>query len=299
MFSQSPNIIKMLNEFRVYFSTLVLLLFFSSLSAQTISVLSWNIKFLPRAFAHIGHRPLKRVEPIATHLIASEADVLVLQEAFDRKAKRRLKKSLNLVYPYTYGPANQEPGFKINSGILILSKTPLLYRGEVEFSDCEKEDCFARKGALLVETVVAGRRIQVLGTHLEAGGPSSIKLTQYHEVAGLLRSHQLFGIPQIICGDFNTNQTNTYLYQAMLNILQAEDGPLYGELQYTSDHMLNDMDLYNPNDRKVIDYVFYKPNGVQPQNIYREVLRYQYPWNKKQKDLSDHFAVWMKLTFDK
>lgn len=265
--------------------------------AQELNVLSWNIKFLPRVLAHIGHRPLKRVPYMADYLLKDSADVIVFQEAFDNVANRRLLKLLKEKYPYHIGPANKKGAFKISSGILIVSKVPMRERGTVDFKDCEKEDCFAKKGALLVEINWHGKLVQILGTHLEAGGPREIKLSQYQELAGLVRAHQNYGVPQLLCGDFNTAKSNNDLYPKMLNILQAEDGPLSGELQFTSDHLLNDMDSYDPTDRDVIDYILYKGNGVQPAFIYREVVRPMARWSKKHQDLSDHFGVRMRIRF--
>lgn len=264
---------------------------------QELNVLSWNIKFLPRVLAHIGHRPLKRVPYIAEFLLKDSADVIVLQEAFDNVANKRLLKLLKEKYPYHVGPANKKGWFTINSGILIVSKVPLRERGTVDFKECEKEDCFARKGALLVEIDWYGKLIQILGTHLESGGPREIKLSQYQELAGLLRAHQNYGVPQLLCGDFNTEKSNADLYPKMLHVLQVEDGPLSGELQYTSDHLLNDMDSYDPNNREVIDYILYKGNGVEPVYSYREVVRPMHRWSKKHQDLSDHFGVRLRIRF--
>lgn len=269
----------------------------TTLSSQPISVLSWNIKFLPRFIAHIGHYPLKRVKPISMRIQESGADIVILQEAFDRKANRRLINSLNTTFPFTAGPANQKPGLKISSGILILSKTPLVFLGQTEFNDCKGIDCMARKGALLVETVIDSIRLQILGTHLQDGGPLAYKLNQYQQIAGLLRAHEEYGTPQIICGDFNTDRTDTNLYRAMLKILRAEDVQSKGSLLYSYDQGLNDMETYDPNYRKLIDYTLLKANGLPPIQTQREIVRYQYSWHKKHKDLSDHFGLMLELMY--
>lgn len=260
-------------------------------SAQEFTIISWNIKFLPRILAHIGHHPLKRVAPIAGHLLRDTADVVVFQEAFDNVANRRLLKALKPLYPYHIGPANKKGAFKLSSGILIVSRYPLRELGTVDFRSCEKEDCWAKKGGLLVELSWQGRLIQVLGTHLEAGGGRNIKLEQYEELAGLIKTHQKPGVPQMLCGDFNTRASDNFLYPRMLETLGATDGPLTGELQYTSDHLLNDMSTYRPEDREVIDFILYKGNGLEPRFVQRSVLRYTHRWQKGHQDLSDHFAV--------
>jgi endonuclease/exonuclease/phosphatase family metal-dependent hydrolase len=288
---------------RNYFLLIVSCCFISFSFAQPVeekkelTILSWNIKFLPRFLGHIHHYPMKRVPLIAQKLIDSPVDIVVFQEAFDRSCNKKLKKLLLPYYPYCIGPANQKGGFKISSGVMIMSKLPIKELGTVDFKECEKEDCMARKGALLVETTFNGQRIQILGTHLEAGGGPDLKTTQYVELAGLLDKYKEANVPQLACGDFNTAKTNPVLYPRLLDLLHAEDGPLTGELQYTSDHALNDMDGYIPDDRDVIDYIFYRGNGVQPSFVKREVVRHTQQWHKKHKDLSDHFAVLMTIRF--
>lgn len=266
-------------------------------TGQQVTVLTWNIKFLPRILAHIHHYPMKRVPLIAAQLNALPYDIVVLQEAFDRSCNRKLKKLLHEKYPYCIGPANQKGGFKISSGVMIFSRYPLKWLGEVDFETCEKEDCMARKGGLLVEADVQGRRLQILGTHMEAGGSDALKTSQLVELGGLLDRFAESGVPQLACGDFNIASDNSRLYPYILYLLKAEDGPLTGELKYTSDHLLNDMESYNPSRRHLIDYILYRGNGVQPVSVTRQVVRHTQRWHKKHEDLSDHLAVRMDLVF--
>lgn len=290
---------------RIIFFLFLIMLSHKSGSCQndslnnSLTILSWNVKFLPRILAHIGHQPMKRVPLIAEKLITEQYDILVFQEAFDRSCNKKLIKLLKPIYPYVIGPANQKPGFKVSSGIMIMSKLKLKELGTIDFKECEKEDCMARKGALLVETIWKGITIQILGTHLEAGGSKELKTGQYTEIANLLDKYVQQGVPQFVAGDFNTHKESkdTTLYNRLIRILKAEDGPLSGELQFTSDHALNDMDSYNPNRRSVIDFIFYRANGVPYSFMKREVIRYQQRWGKKNSDLSDHFAVKMTVVF--
>ena len=56
------------------------------------------------------------------------------------------------------------------------------------------------------------------------------------------------------------------------------------------------MDYYDPDKRHLIDYVFVRRNGVKPISTLRSVKQIQQQWNKKHKDLSDHFPVILKMT---
>lgn len=264
---------------------------------KELRVLSYNIQMLPRWIAHLKHGPVKRARLIPEKLIADNIDIIVFQEAFDKHCMRIISKQLAPHYPYTAGPANDKKcGIKLNSGVMIFSKTPLKTLDSIDFTECEKEDCFARKGALLVETEWNGQTLQIMGTHMEAGGTLVLKTGQYLEIVAMMRKHAKQGVPQLMAGDFNIRK-GTDIYTSMLATFEMEDGDLTGELQYTSDHLLNDMGGYNPESRKVIDFVFYKANGVKPSFMQREVKRYMQRWSPKNEDLSDHFSVLMTLRF--
>ena len=264
---------------------------------RELRVLSYNIQMLPRWIAHMGHGPVKRAKLIPEKLIADSIDVIVFQEAFDKRCMRIMRRLLEPHYPHAAGPANDKKfGIKLNSGVMIFSKKPLKVLDSVDFTECEKEDCFARKGALLVELDWQGQPVQIMGTHMEAGGSQTLKAGQYIEILGMMRKHTRSGVPQLLTGDFNIRKGTT-LYEAMLASFGMEDGPLSGELQYTADGLLNDMKKYDPDDRKVIDFVFYKGNGIEPAYINREVKQYRERWHKDRQDLSDHLSVLMSIRF--
>lgn len=268
---------------------------------KELRILSWNIQMLPRLLLKICRGPMRRSRLIPGHVINDQPDIIVFQEAFDPRARRILKRGLKDTFPYRIGPANRA-GFRLktNSGIIIYSKIPIKELGTIDFNDCEDDDCLARKGALLVEAEWQGVSVQVLGTHLEAGGPPWIKKNQYAEIRGLIDAHRKDGVPQFLCGDFNTNHDDPELYPEMLKTLDVEDGPFFSELKFTDDPILNDMN-YSPgkteDNRDVIDYVFYRANGVQPHSMKRYVRQYQQRWSEKYKDLSDHNAVLMRVIF--
>ncbi len=269
---------------------------------RELRILAWNIQMLPRFLINISRGPMRRSRLIPQKLIDDQIDIIVFQEAFDGRSRRILKRRLRDTYPYMVGPANRTPGSIIgNSGVMMFSKFPLKHLGEIDFKDCQKEDCLARKGALLVEAEWQGTVFQVLGTHLEAGGPDSIKRNQYREILGLIDEYKKEGVPQFLSGDFNTHKgRNDGLYDDMMKTLGAEDGEFYGELKYTADELLNDMNEAKPGrepHREIIDYVLYRGNGFQPKSMKRYVRQYQQRWSKRYKDLSDHNGVLMRVVF--
>jgi len=263
-----------------------------------LRILSYNIQMLPRMLFRLSRGPIRRAKLIPAHLINDQIDIIVFQEAFDPRARRILKKRLKDTYPYMVGPANRA-GFRLktNSGVWIVSKIPIKELEQIDYKDCKADDCLARKGALLVEAEWHGVPFQVLGTHLNAGGPEWIRLNQYKEIRDLIDRHKKENVPQFLCGDFNTARSQDSLYQAMVHILDTQDGSFSGNLVYTDDPVMNDMNYCSKWDAKceVIDYIFYRHNGHKAKSTERHVRQYQERWSEKYKDLSDHNAVLMRV----
>jgi len=268
-----------------------------SIRSKEISIMTYNIKMLPRgANSFIHHFPLKRARLIPDKVIAEGTDVVVFQEAFDGVADRILRKKLKSAYPYNMGFQNRKlVSYKRAGGVLMFSKYPLTEIESIKYSQCKGIDCAGHKGSMLVEVAHPAGRFQLLGTHMQAGGTKEIKESQYAEAGELLRRHEQAGVPQFAAGDFNTKKADPVLYDTLVRALHAEDGAITGDLQFTSDHSLNDMEEYKPDKRNVIDYVFYIGNGVKPVSARRYVCRFMQPWDAKHKDLSDHFAMVLRM----
>lgn len=263
-----------------------------------LRILSWNIKMLPRQYnIAIKHHPLKRIKLISEQILSDSIDIVCFQELFDTKANKRMKAELSKQFPYVVGPANEARSiFRLSSGVIFFSRYPIRKLETLEFSDCQEEDCVARKGALLVEADVDGKKIQLLGTHMNAAGGEEVKIKQLVQIKKLIEKHSKSGIPQLICGDFNIKKTNRKLYQMMLDFFKASDGPISGEIQHTYDPKNNDMLTKEKGDARLIDFIFFRSNeNKESRESRREIKRYRKGWSKNNKDLSDHFALWMEV----
>ena len=256
-----------------------------------LRVLSWNIHMLPRLIKRTRRGPLKRAKLIPERIIGDNVDVIIFQESFDVRVRRILNRRLEDTYPYRTRPANVSLWrLKTNSGIVVHSKFPIRHLEEIDFTQCEGDDCLARKGAMLVEIDFLGQPIQLLGTHLEAGGPWEIKLSQYSEIKALVDRHKKDGIPQFLCGDFNTHQKDEDKYNTMLEMLDVEDGPLLSSWKYTAGTG-TDFKPKDPNKREVIDYILTRDNGFEAYTLNRYVRIYRSQWSEEYSSLSDHHAV--------
>ena len=268
-------------------------------SGTELKVLSWNIYMLPRIVKRTGQ--MQRAPHIAELLNASDYDVISFQEAFDKKARNLLAAELNEEFPYQWGPAYPNAGFlKTNSGIWFVSRLPITFVDQIEFNDCAGIDCRGRKGAVLIEVEKDGLTYQVMGTHLDSQPgkrDALIRIKQYDQIfTELVKKHEKPGVPQILCGDYNTRKREKQYYNLMLDKLDAKDGPYEGEIQLTYDGHNNDL-INNGKWTETLDYILLRENNVPFKKVVREVKINREDWHKKGqwKDLSDHYAVEINL----
>jgi len=271
----------------------------SSLSGNQIElkILTWNIYMLP--FCSELHLNCKRASFIAHKLAAYNNDIIVFEEAFDHQARKILRQKLKEEYPFMYGPANDSKfSFKTNSGIWILSKIPLRQLEQIEFKNRFGIDAFARKGAVLFEGEWHGQPFQLLGTHLQANSPDSIRSGQCREIATkLLKKYARSEIPQILCGDFNIEYDDKSNYRNMLTLLEAENGSLQGDLQSSYDEIDNKLAQKQNGKKSLIDYILVR-NAKAIRNIERKVFVLKEYTKDNFSDLSDHYGIEAFVHFD-
>ncbi|MCB9233862.1 MAG: sphingomyelin phosphodiesterase [Bacteroidia bacterium] len=266
-----------------------------------LPILSWNIAMLPR-FVSRFDKP-ERARHIARVLKDSDYQVIIFQEAFFRKSRRILRKGLGDAFPWQYGPANRGGlDHRTNSGIWIVSRIPLKYLNEIQFTQvATSDDKLARKGALMLEGSWEGQDFQVVGTHLNAGGPDSVRRSQMTEIAELLlEPNQREGVPQFVCGDMNTRHDEPR-YDFMLQTFQAVDGPYSGERQFTTDSQTNDLRKKpeQQTKRHRIDFILYRGNGCAEPWLDRQIPIIESQWSPEHKSLSDHHPVDIRIWFQK
>lgn len=268
----------------------------TSYSDEELKILSWNIYMLP-PFAYMTNKRA-RAKAIGDFLNTSDYDIAILQEAFKHGARRMIKRRTKQSFPYRKGPANIRyiTIFRTNSGIWMLSKHPIEKLGVTKFKQkAGFDNKMARKGALMVEMEKNGKKYHFVGTHLNAGGPIEVRRSQVVQIKELVEKHEKENVPVIIAGDFNINiKSDTYPF--VLETLGVEDGILVGDRQCTTSAK-NDYNLDNPNKCEIIDYIFYKGNGVDYEYIERRLPVIEYPFKEGRKSLADHEPVEMYIKF--
>jgi endonuclease/exonuclease/phosphatase family metal-dependent hydrolase len=279
---------------------------FPAYAQDTLKILTWNIQMLPNVTK--GNSRATRAKAIVDQLNTRNYDVIVFQELFHKRARKIVTKGLTQKYPYHTPVLNKKSlAFKTNGGVMIFSKHTISGCHQIRFQSRTGFDRMSRKGAILADISFNNKEIQVAGTHLQAFGAQEIMYNQYNQINGeLLLPNYKSGVPQFICGDFNTlkslppklpdNVSQTFVdrlarYQVMLQTLQAADGDLTGEQQFTMDRPYNDLCVTRKEYRLLLDYILLRSDRPQPYSIQRKVQIIRQRWSPEHQDLSDHFAV--------
>ncbi len=183
-----------------------------------------------------------------------------------------------------YGPFNEPKRIdRINSGVWIVSKTPLKLLNTVQFPAGKGSDFFSYKGAALMEgTLPNGKTFQILGTHMQSENYPEIRKQQFDIMyKDLLSVNKKDGVPQIICGDMNTETLIKEEYCNMLECLDAENGQLDGVQKETYDGPQNELISGSwKNHRATLDYILLRHNGAKIFRTERKVSVLKKKWKK-------------------
>jgi endonuclease/exonuclease/phosphatase family metal-dependent hydrolase len=260
-----------------------------------LKIISWNIYMLPSPFPI--HK-IKRAHLIGEYLGKSDYDIIVLQEAFDRHARAIIYDYLSTKYPYHIAPVNVcRFSIKTNSGIWILSKIPIRLVKEINFRNCQGVDCLSRKGAVMIEGRLNASTFQLIGTHLESGGPDEIRVNQCLEIKNLLLDpNKRNDVPQIICGDFNTKMHDEMNYSLIKEILSVDNFEVCGDIKFSFDGKGNDLKNHG-DDQCVIDYIFLRRNGRMLKSMRTNIHAFKKYWKKNHQDVSDHYSIMAEIEF--
>jgi len=269
---------------------LIFMFFTIFIHAQSnIKILSWNIGMLP--YIEQIKNKTDRIVSISNALDKQKYDILIFQESFTNRSRDIIKEKLHDRYPYSYGPINST--FKFNSGLWILSSIPLQLQKEIVFKNSNGLDFLARKGAALFTGEFNNIQFQLIVTHLEDDKyPQSVRNKQMNQIyTQLIIPYSNKKIPQIICGDFNTDQDSEN-YNCMISELDAQNEVLKN--CYTFADQFND--VYKNINPRIIDYVLIR-NSNNIQCIDRHVVILKNKWSKGFY-LSDHNALEATILFN-
>lgn len=227
------------------------------------------------------------------------ADVIAFQETFtaDSKGLARLEG-----YPFhAYGPGKKFP--KLSSGLLTVSRYPIVASAQMLFSRCAGTDCAARKGALFTRIAIEGLgEVDVFNTHMNAAGDHELREYQAKEFFRFIMRYS-GPRPLVVMGDFNFSPESQPYYK-FLHFLGARDAhteyvektPDLSDVEkdgYTADPRRNIHIKNQDHPPERIDFIFIRDEDHQGVQVAKTHLIFDAPVNGRH--LSDHFGVMSEL----
>ena len=212
------------------------------------------IKEFANSRTRITYQDKLRTEELIKRLMASDADIVVLQEVWDQSLARRIKDGVKTKYPNGWRPG-KDPSFDLweamteqdlskitkvlGSGLMILAKGNYrIYDKDFdEYDDLQAEDKHARKGyaKVLCSTNIGGKPVAfaLIVTHAQTGANQNFNVVQKGviklrtKVFNVRKNNP--GFPVIVAGDFNikdkeTDPTKRDVYKFLL-------APEFGQVQ--------------------------------------------------------------------
>ena len=273
-----------------YLLLITTLLFFSSFpyaqSSDSLKVVSWNVFLRPGI---LRDKQVKRVDSIAASLLKIDADVIVLQEVFHKRSRRKLIQALSNSYPF-HSEIGKKTFWGVPSGNCIFSKDSIRSEQFVYFNRAMNADKLAKKGAIAVEIDHSGKSFTIYGTHLQAGGGSEgahIRASQLDQL-GAMADQSNQEATSLFAGDFNIRHGDS-LFSYIINTLKVTIfNPVNQKLGTANfdDHTLTDAS----GTPKWIDFIFLASrNGVEYRSSHIEEPRCYF--ENKRARISDHNPI--------
>ena len=266
---------------------IVLFSIFNTAHATPFRSISYNVWGLPSPFK-LSH---KNLEKIQRSLFYYSPDVVALQETFTKRAK--IFESTPTLPFYAYGPAKGKGKF-INSGLMTLSKYPIVAVKHEKFKKCAGTDCFSAKGILLTTIQFPdGKLLDVYNTHLNAGKNKKVKWSQINQVITFIQKNSSVN-PYVIHGDFNITPDSEYYHylakQAHFNdtheVYVGNNPELSEKEKRGITHRSTGLIKKKQKERK-LDYIFSSDTQVQ----FSKVI---YDGTHDDNRYSDHYAVFVE-----
>lgn len=263
-------------------------------NSNIVNIATWNIQMLPTNFSFVSKflqkKQKTRTPLIIDYCIKHDFDIIVFQEVFDRKIRRKIIQGLNKSYPYQIHPIKNKKAL-VSNGLLIVGRIPINYLDHIVFKPGVKADKYAAKGCVLFHAQLNDIDIHFMGTHLQSGNSSkaiSTRKLQYRDIRKLMNRNSKDNNPFIILGDLNTKKSEKEKYLEMLNILGVSDSESIFKNLYT----FSPENSWNNNSRPLqLDYILMQKDNMKLKINWQKVFKPKHLYKGKEMDLADHYLL--------
>jgi len=267
---------------------LLLLFILPAAHAYEFKVLSWNVFMLPKPLKDSLQKTRTKVIP--EQLKNTDYDMIFMQEAFTSDFRGAVRSALKKTHPHTFYLGNPYRRFTVfGSGLYVVSKFPVKILGYSYYKNCSGADCFAAKGAALMEiTLPGGQKVHVMNTHLQASNRhGSIRMKQLAQIHTLLVRHGQPDIPQFLVGDLNIDDDEPE-FQLGLALLGMDYARLTGPIMHTTGRANPCYKAGASSDW--VDHMWYDNyHGIDASTM--RVKNFEFERNGKVCPSSDHHAI--------
>lgn len=216
---------------------------FSNSNTKINKVTTWNVQEL-WWHCHRGNK----LDNIIKYIRSCDSDIICLQEVFEKRSIWRIINDNNIIQKYPhYLSGDMHNKFLIgeNSGLLILSKKPILFRQFTPFAKSCCPDFYAAKGALYFTV----DNTNFITTHLQSGNTELAR-----EQLVFILKHSPFKKRTILLGDLNLHdpfctigiECNNTIYTHDSGNLLDHIAPLHSDINV--DVSVDQIDLTNTSD---------------------------------------------------
>lgn len=280
--------------------------------AQRITVITYNVQFLPGIAEAQNERkePEYRAKRIVEELRAF--DIVALQETFEVRHRTAIKDGMKTAWGGVLNSVESPnaEGHITNGGCLLMTRMPIVASDAVVYKNFSspkdygfRADGFAAKGAIWARIARSEEKkddfIDVFVTHLEARA-DQVRPLQYQELARFIKAKSDPTKPMLLLGDLNTRgmveerNNPQSQYTTMMAAFRGARGSATVTdtwVELMGDKLGGTSEQESDEVGKRIDYILYSnppapAKGLKPVSI--RVDTYKDP---KVYALSDHNAV--------
>ncbi|MCX6929744.1 MAG: endonuclease/exonuclease/phosphatase family protein, partial [Verrucomicrobia bacterium] len=243
-----------------------------------LKLVTYNIWGLP---SWMTGAPPGRYPQIARELERLDPDIILLQEAWTANARKAAPTNGT----WAIARAAGQRTFFQQSGLVTLSKFPILGGEFYPFSRAAYPDRFVNKGVLKVTVQLPrGQVLNVWNVHLQEGDWPKIRRSQVRELVSRVQAAKDGQIADLIGGDFNCTPESP-----SCRILANSLGPSVLQLDGTAPFVTWDKLSAKPGAGQTIDYIFIR-ESASCQTV-QAAAHVAFAAAALEHRLSDHLAI--------